>query len=69
MFPNLHALEFYLKFVLAHGTTQTRFENYQCEDDDVCVHCQTWILGDDHYNSFKGTINPFPMEHRAKYLA
>jgi hypothetical protein len=63
LFLNPHALKFYLKFVLACGITLTRFEECQCEDDDVRFHYQIWIFGDDHYCWFKGTINPFPMEH------
>lgn len=56
--PNHHALKFYLKFVFAHGVMLTRFEERQCEDDDVCLHYQTWILSDDHYSWLKGPINP-----------
>jgi hypothetical protein len=33
--PNPHALAIYLEFVLALGTTLERFEECQCEDDDV----------------------------------
>jgi hypothetical protein len=39
--PNPHALTIYLKFVLAHGTMPERFEECQCEDDDVRLNCQT----------------------------
>jgi len=37
--PNPHALTIYLKFVPARGTAPERFEECQCEDDDVCLHC------------------------------
>jgi hypothetical protein len=37
--PNPHALAIYLEFVLARGAAPERFEEYQCEDDDVRLHC------------------------------
>jgi hypothetical protein len=47
--PNPHALTIYLEFVLAREATPERFEECQCEDDDVRFHCRTWVLGDGHY--------------------
>jgi hypothetical protein len=64
-----HALTIYLEFVLARGATLERFEKCQCEDDDVRLHCRTWVLGDGHYRWLRGPINPLSMEHRAEYLA
>jgi hypothetical protein len=49
--PNPHALKIYLEFVPANGVTSKRFEDCQCEDDDVCLHCQTSVPGDSHYRS------------------
>jgi hypothetical protein len=66
--PNPHALIIYLKFVPAQGAAPKRFEECQCEDDDVRLHCQTWVLSDGHYRWLRGPINPLPMEHRTKYL-
>jgi len=63
LFPNPHALAIYLKFVLAHGAAPKRFEKCQCEDDDVRLHCRTWVPGDGHYHWLRGPINPLPMEH------
>jgi hypothetical protein len=37
--PNPHALAIYLEFVHARGVAPERFEECQCEDDDVCLHC------------------------------
>jgi hypothetical protein len=37
--PNSHALAIYLEFVHACGAAPERFENCQCEDDDVHFHC------------------------------
>jgi hypothetical protein len=37
--PNPHALAIYLEFVPAHGAAPERFEECQCEDDDVRLHC------------------------------
>jgi hypothetical protein len=37
-----------------------RFEECQCEDDDVRFHYRTWVLGDGHYRWLRGPINPFP---------
>ncbi len=67
--PNSHALAIYLKCVPVCGTTLERFEECQCEDDDVRFHCRTWVLGDGHYCWLRGPINPLSMEHRAEYLA
>jgi hypothetical protein len=67
--PNPHALVIYLKFVPARGAAPERFEQCQCEDDDVCLHCRTWVPSDGHYHWLRGPINPLPMEHRAEYLA
>jgi hypothetical protein len=61
--PNPHALAIYLKFVPAGGAVLERFEECQCEDDDVRFHCQTWVPGDGHYYWLRGPINPLPMEH------
>jgi hypothetical protein len=66
---NPHALAIYLKFVLARRAALERFEECQCEDDDVRLHCRTWVPGDGHYCWLRGLINPLPMEHRAEYLA
>ncbi len=67
--PNPHALAIYLEFVPACGATPERFEECQCEDNDVHFHCQTWVLGDGHYRWLQGPINPLSMEHQTKYLA
>jgi hypothetical protein len=39
--PNPHALAIYLEFVPARGAAPERFEECQCEDDDVRFHCRT----------------------------
>jgi hypothetical protein len=36
---NPHAFAIYLEFVPACGATQERFEECQCEDNDVRLHC------------------------------
>jgi hypothetical protein len=66
--PNPHALAIYLKFVPARGVAPKRFEECQCENDDVRLHCRTWVPGDGHYCWLRGPINPLSMEHRAEYL-
>ncbi len=38
MSPNPHALAIYLEFVPACGIALERFEEGQCEDNDVCFH-------------------------------
>jgi hypothetical protein len=67
--PNPHALAIYLEFVPARGAAPERFEECQCEDDDVRLHCRTWVPGDGHYRWLRGPINPLPLENRAEYLA
>ncbi len=37
--PNPHALAIYLEFVPVRGAAPERFEESQCEDDDVRLHC------------------------------
>ncbi len=48
LFLNSHALVIYLKFVPTRGIAPERFEECQCEDDNVCLHYQTWVPGDGH---------------------
>jgi len=67
--PNPHALVIYLEFIPARGAALERFEECQCEDDDVRLHRRTWVPGDGHYRLLRGPINPLPMEHQAEYLA
>ncbi len=66
--PNPYALMIYLEFVPIHGAVSKRFEECQCEDDDVRLHYRTWVPGDGHYHWLQGPINPLSMEHRTKYL-
>ncbi len=47
--PNPHALVIYLEFIHACGATPKRFEECECEDDDVRLHYRTWVPGDGHY--------------------
>jgi hypothetical protein len=58
--PNPHALAIYLEFVPVRGAVPERFEECQCEDDDVRFHCRTWVLGDGHYHWVQRPINPLP---------
>ncbi len=69
LFPNPHALAIYLEFVPARGAALKRFEECQCKDDDVRLHCRMWVPGDGHYRWLRGPINPLPLEHLAEYLA
>jgi hypothetical protein len=66
---NPHALAIYLEFVPTRGVAPERFEECKCEDDDVRLHCRTWVTGDSHYRWLRGPINPLSMEHWAEYLA
>ncbi len=63
MSPNPHALTIYLEFVLACGAAPKRFEECQCENDDVRLHYRTWVP-----RWLQVRINPLSMEHRAEYL-
>jgi hypothetical protein len=47
--PNPQVLTIYLEFVPTHGATPKRFEECQCEDDDVRLHYRTWVSSDGHY--------------------
>jgi hypothetical protein len=61
--PNPHALAIYLEFIPIRGAAPKSFEKCQCENDDVRLHCRTWVFGDGHYRWLRGPINPLPMEH------
>jgi len=61
--PNPRALAIYLEFVPARGAAPERFEECQCEDDDVRLHCRMWVPSDGHYHWLRGPINPLPLEH------
>jgi hypothetical protein len=63
LFPNPHALAIYVEFVPARGAAPKRFKECKCEDDDVGLHCRTWVPGDGHYRWLRGPINPLPLEH------
>ncbi len=67
--PNPHALAIYLEFVRTRRAMPERFEECQCENDNVHFHCQIWVPGDGHYRWLQGPINPLSMEHRTEYLA
>jgi hypothetical protein len=69
LFLNPHALAIYLEFVPACETAPKRFEECQCENDDVHFHCRTWVPGDGHYCLMRSPINPLSIEHRTEYLA
>ncbi len=69
MSPNPHPLVIYFEFVPVRETAPERFKECQCEDDDVCLHCRTWVPSDGHYHWLQGPINPLSMEHQAEYLA
>jgi hypothetical protein len=60
---NPHALVIYLEFVPAREAAPERFEECQCEDDNVHLHCRTWVLVDGHYRWLRCPINPFSMQH------
>jgi hypothetical protein len=66
---NPHALVIYLEFVPACGVALERFEECQCEDNDVCLNYRTWVFGDGRYRWLRGPINPLSMEHWVEYLA
>ncbi len=63
MSPNPHALAIYLEFVPPRGAELERFEDCQCEDDDVHFHCRTWVPSDGHYRC-DALLNPLlnPLE-------
>jgi hypothetical protein len=68
--PNPHALAIYVEFVPAHGTMPERFEECQCEDDDVRFHCRTWVPGDGHYRwlpTFPGASSRVPRSHHSPH--
>jgi hypothetical protein len=60
---NPHPLTIYLIFLKNCGAMPKRFEECQCEDDDVCLHCRIWVPSDDHYCWLQSPINPLSMEH------
>ncbi len=65
---NPHAFVIYIKLVIVFKNKDGRFYECQCEDNDIYIFSQTWVIGDGHYHWLKGPINPLLMEHMAKYL-
>jgi hypothetical protein len=63
MWPNLRALTIYLELVFAFENKVGRFDEWQCEDDDVYLFSRTWVHGDWYYQWLKGLINPLLIEH------
>jgi hypothetical protein len=57
--PNPHVLAIYLKFVPTCGTAPKTFEECQHENNNVRLHCRTWVPGDGHHHWLRGLINPF----------
>jgi hypothetical protein len=51
---NPHSLVIYLEFVPVCGAALEWFEECQCENDDDCLHCRTWVPGDGHYHWLQG---------------
>jgi hypothetical protein len=47
---NPHALTIYLEFFPTRGAAPERFEECQCEDDDVRLYYRTWVSDDSHYH-------------------
>jgi hypothetical protein len=47
--PNPHALAIYLEFIPAQGVAPKRFEECQCENNNVHFHCRIWVPSDGHY--------------------
>jgi hypothetical protein len=58
--PNSHALAIYLDFFPIRGATRERFEECQCENNDLCFHYRTWVLDDGHYCCYEAPSTPFP---------
>ncbi len=48
--PNPHVLIIYVELFHACGTAPKRFEECEGENDNVRLHCQTWVLDDAHYH-------------------
>jgi hypothetical protein len=59
---NSHTLAIYLEFVPAYGVVSKRFEECQCEDNDVCLHFRTWVPSDGHYRWLQGLVNSISIE-------
>jgi hypothetical protein len=65
---NPHAFAIYLKLVITSKNKDGRFNECQCEDDDIFFFSWIWVLGDGHYHWLKGLINLLLMEQMEKYL-
>ncbi len=59
----------YLECVPARGATPERFEECQCENNNVRLHCETRVPGEGHYCWLRSLINPLSMKHQAEYVA
>jgi len=59
---NPHAFAIYLELVIIFVNKDGRFDECQCEDDDINIFLQTLVLGNGHYHWLKGPINSLLME-------
>jgi hypothetical protein len=57
---NPHALAIYLKFIPTQRAAPKRFEECQCEDDEVRLHCRTWVPVMAIIVGYEGRSTPFP---------
>jgi len=66
--PYLCVLAIYLELVFAFRNKAKRFDECQCEDDNICFFPRTYVLSDGHYRWLKGLVIMLSMEHWAKYF-
>ncbi len=63
--PNPHALAIYLELIHVFGNMIGRFDECQCEDDNVHIFSWISVPSDGHYHWLKRPINSLSMEQWA----
>ncbi len=63
--PNVLAI--YLELIPTFENRDGRFDECQCENDNIRLFSLTWVLSNGHYHWLKGLINLMPIKHKAKY--
>ncbi len=64
MSPSPCVFAIYLKLILIFGNKLGRFDECQCENDDICFFSRTSVPGDGHCRWLKGLFNPLSIKHR-----
>jgi hypothetical protein len=61
---NPGVLAIYLKLVPTFENKARRFDECQCENDNIPLFSLTWVLSNGHYHWLNGLINLMSIKHK-----